>query len=69
MPGILACNFSRRAFTKGLWDETSCKARGLFLRADDAEVVARGYDKFFNLGQAPGRPGSRRSCAPASGGP
>ncbi len=57
MPGILACNFSRRAFTKGLWDETSCKARGLFLRADDAEVVARGYDKFFNLGQAPGPAG------------
>jgi len=57
MPGILSCNFSRRAFTKGLWDETSCKARGLFLRADDAEVVARGYDKFFNLGQAPGPAG------------
>ena len=54
MPGILACNFSRRAFTKRLWDETSCRARGLFLRAADAAVVARGYDKFFNIGQAPG---------------
>ena len=54
MPGILACNFSRKAFVKGLWDQTSCKARGLFLRAADAEVVARGYDKFFNIGQPPG---------------
>ena len=54
MPGIIACNFSRRAFVKGLWDQTSCKARGLFLRASDAEVVARGYDKFFNIGQPPG---------------
>jgi len=54
LPGVLACNFSRRAFTKRLWDETSCRARGLFLRAADAAVVARGYDKFFNIGQAPG---------------
>ena len=54
MPGVIACNFSRKAFVKGLWDQTSCKARGLFLRAADAEVVARGYDKFFNIGQPPG---------------
>ena len=40
MPGVLACNFSRRAFTKGLWDETSCKARGLFLRAAEDGVVS-----------------------------
>ena len=57
MPGILACNFSRKAFAKGLWDRTSCRARGLFLRAADAEVVARGYDKFFNIGQSPGPAG------------
>ena len=54
VPGVIACNFSRKAFVKGLWDQTSCKARGLFLRAADAEVVARGYDKFFNIGQLPG---------------
>ena len=54
VPGVIACNFSRKAFVKGLWDQTSCKARGLFLRAADAEVVARGYDKFFNIGQPPG---------------
>ena len=69
MPGIIACNFSRRAFVKGLWDQTSCKARGLFLRASDAEVVARGYDKFFNIGSPRARPTSGRSCAPAPGGP
>ena len=54
MPGVLACNFSRRAFAKGLWDRTSRRARGLFVRASDCEVVARGYDKFFNVGQTPG---------------
>ena len=54
LPGVLACNFTKRAFAKGIWDETSCRARGLFLREADDEVVARGYDKFFNIGQAPG---------------
>ncbi|WP_126382044.1 RNA ligase [Actinomyces howellii] len=54
LPGVVACNFTRRAFVKGVWDETSCKARGLFLQARSSRVVARGYDKFFNLGQAPG---------------
>ena len=54
LPGVVACNFTRRAFNKGLWDETSCKARGLFLREEDSAVLARGYAKFFNIGQAPG---------------
>ena len=54
LPGVLACNFTKRAFAKGIWDETSCRARGLFLREADDEVVARGYDKFFNIGQPPG---------------
>ena len=54
LPGVLACNFTKRAFTKGIWDETSCRARGLFLREADSRVVARGYDKFFNIGQPPG---------------
>ena len=40
LPGVLACNFTKRAFAKGIWDETSCRARGLFLREADDEVVA-----------------------------
>lgn len=54
MEGVVACNFTRRAFAKGLWDGTSCRARGLFVRAATGEVAARGYDKFFNIGQPPG---------------
>ena len=49
--GILAANFTRRAFFKGAWDETTVKARGLFLDASTGEIVARGYDKFFNVGE------------------
>ena len=52
--GIVACNFSRRAFSKGIWDETSAAARGLFLDRATSAVVARGYDKFFNIGEPHG---------------
>lgn len=50
--GITAYNFTRDAFQKGRWDSLSTAARGLFMRGD--KVVARGYEKFFNLGEAGG---------------
>ena len=49
MPGVFACNFTRKAFHKGLWDEQTVKARGLFL-SEDGRVLARGFDKFFGIG-------------------
>ena len=50
--GITAYNFTRDAFRKRLWDTQTIAARGLFIR--DGEVVARGYNKFFNEGEFPG---------------
>lgn len=47
-PGIASYNFTRGAFEKGAWDATTLSARGLFV-ADDRRIVARAYDKFFNL--------------------
>ena len=50
--GITAYNFTREAFSKGKWDESTIAARGLFMRGD--EVVARGYEKFFEVGDYSG---------------
>lgn len=47
---VYACNFSRDAFRNQRWDEYSSKARGLFLDGN-GRVVARGFEKFFNLGE------------------
>ena len=47
--GVTAYNFTRTAFKRGLWDEKTVTARGLFVR--DGQVVGRGFDKFFNLGE------------------
>lgn len=47
---VYACNFSRDAFKNQRWDEYSSKARGLFLDGN-GKVVARGFEKFFNLGE------------------
>lgn len=51
IPGIVSANFTRRAFWKQKWDSTTVKARGLFFNENSGEIVARGYDKFFNLGE------------------
>lgn len=47
--GVISYNFTRQAFMGGLWDDTTIHARGLFMRGDT--IVARGYDKFFNMGE------------------
>ena len=47
--GVLACNFTRKAFYKGAWDKTTAKARGLFIHAETGKIVGRGYEKFFNM--------------------
>lgn len=55
--GITAYNFTRDAFQRGRWDSLSTAARGLFMRGD--KVVARGYEKFFNLGEINGYTGEQ----------
>lgn len=62
IPGVVACNFTRKAFHKGAWDAQTVRARGLFLDKNTGEVVARGYDKFFNVGQS-GAPATIRDLA------
>ena len=46
---ITSYKFSKRCFFNGIWDQITTKARGLFVR--DGKVVARSYDKFFNMGE------------------
>lgn len=50
--GIVACNFTREAFRENIWDGSTTAARGLFLDTHaNGRVVARGYEKFFGLGE------------------
>lgn len=48
---ISSFNFSPTAFQKNIWDEQTTKARGLFLDTEKFKVVARSYNKFFNINQ------------------
>lgn len=48
--GIKVFNFTEQAFRNDKWTKRTISARGLFLN-DKSDVVARGYDKFFNIGQ------------------
>lgn len=48
-----SCNFTRDAFYSKKWDDLTTTARGLFIAEKEGEkkVIARGYDKFFNIGE------------------
>jgi len=48
---ISSFNFTKDAFYKNIWDEQTIKARGLFFNIETGEVVARSYEKFFNVNQ------------------
>ena len=50
---ISSFNFTRKAFHKEVWDEQTMKARGLFIDTLSGKVVARSYDKFFNINERP----------------
>ena len=49
--GITSYNFTRTAFYNQKWNALTTKARGLFVKNN--KVVARSYDKFFNIGETP----------------
>lgn len=49
--GISSFNFSNKCFFDKAWNSTNVKARGLFVK--DNEVIARSYNKFFNIGERP----------------
>lgn len=48
---ISSFNFTKEAFYDDIWDSIDIKARGLFINTHTNKIVARSYDKFFNLGQ------------------
>lgn len=54
LPGVVSCNFTRDAFIRGEWDDLTVTARGFFFDTVSNRVVARGYDKFFNVGETHG---------------
>lgn len=50
---ISSFNFTNKAFYDKVWDEQTTKARGLYLDTFRGKVVARAYDKFFNINERP----------------
>lgn len=48
---ISSFSFSRKVFYKKSWDDFNVKARGLFVNNLSGEIVARSYDKFFNVSE------------------
>lgn len=50
---ISSFNFTKQAFEKAEWGEIVNKARGLYIDTVDYKVVARAYDKFFNINERP----------------
>ena len=50
---ISSFNFNRQVFYDKLWDDQTTKARGLYIDTVKGKVVARAYDKFFNVNERP----------------
>lgn len=50
---ISSFNFTKKAFNKDIWDDINVKARGLFINTNTKEIVARSYNKFFNINERP----------------
>lgn len=50
---ISSFNFTRQAFEKAEWGNIVNKARGLYIDTVDYKIVARAYNKFFNINEMP----------------
>lgn len=50
---ISSFNFNKKAFYHKAWNNVTCKARGLFIDTTQNKVIARSFDKFFNLNEVP----------------
>lgn len=50
---ISSFNFTKTAFYDKIWDEQTTKARGLYINIPKQKIVARAYDKFFNINERP----------------
>lgn len=52
-PHISSFNFTRTAFLKKQFDEELVvKARGLFFNNQNGDIIARGFEKFFNINES-----------------
>ena len=56
--------YSKSATFDNVWDEVTCKTRGLIVHSTTGEIIARPFEKFFNLGQT-GMPEYSRENLPA----
>ena len=50
-PGLSSFNFTKQAFYNQVWNQMTTQARGLFIDTKQYHVVARSYDKFFNINE------------------
>lgn len=48
---ISSFNFTNKAFYDKIWNEQTTKARGLYIDTVKGKVVARSYEKFFNINE------------------
>lgn len=48
---ISSFNFNNNAFYRGVWSSQTIHSRGLFIDTKRNKIVARGFDKFFNIGE------------------
>lgn len=51
--GIVSYNFTRDSFFKSKWNDLTITARGLFVVSETEKIIARSYNKFFNLFERP----------------
>lgn len=50
---ISSFNFTNKAFYDRAWDDQVVRARGLYIDTTKGKVVARSYEKFFNINERP----------------
>lgn len=50
---VSSFNFTKRAFYDKEWNDQTIRARGLFINIPKTKVVARSYNKFFNVNEVP----------------
>lgn len=48
---ISSFNFTRDAFNNKRWNARTVTARGLYIDTKEEKIIARGYNKFFNMGE------------------
>jgi hypothetical protein len=53
LPGVFSVNFTHKAFKNAAWDDYTTVARGLYIDGERRTIVARSYEKFFNLNERP----------------